>query len=180
VEKLNRAVSQLHRTRWDDFRQRRAQSISNYIDIKQKQRIVKIIIGHIRFKDFLHAMLDNIKVANEKKKRKIKILFAVIRMFLQVRKLYLKFSPEGGLKGLHCKLKNQMRYAFMFYVMSNDQVVRCDIKKAKQRRLNFTNLFPRLAIMPNRESVDPLRKLSLLDQLGQHLKKHKLNGGFRT
>jgi hypothetical protein len=69
VEKLNRAVSELHRTRWDEFRQRRAVAISNYIDIKQKQRIVKIIIGHIRFTDFLKAMLENLKVINKERSK---------------------------------------------------------------------------------------------------------------
>lgn len=106
VEKLNRAVSELHRTRWDEFRQRRAGAISNYIDIKQKQRIVKILIGHIRFTDFLHAMLENLKLVNKKRQKQFKVMFSVIRIFLQARKLYLKYHHEGGVMGLQSKLKN--------------------------------------------------------------------------
>lgn len=179
VEKLNRAVSELHRTRWDEFRQRRAEAISNYIDLKQKQRIVRIIIGHIRFTKYLQAMLKNLKMVNKQRQRQFTIMFSVIRIFLQAKRLFLKYHREGGVVGLQSKLTNQIRHALTLYAVSNSQAVRCASMQAQHRRLNFTNLFPRRAYMLDGMPIGAVHKMSLVERLGAHLRGHTLNREYR-
>ena len=52
-ERRNKVLN--HNTRWQAFRERRTAAIILYIEVKQKERLAKIIISMLKLREILNA-----------------------------------------------------------------------------------------------------------------------------